>query len=68
MVGKKDLYMPDEVVTIKHAYNARLNLLMDATDTRNQALPDRKAMALEQLRNIYGNSTNFEKKLFTRGT
>ena len=63
MVGKKDLYMPDEVVTIKHAYNARLNLLMDATDTRNQALPDRKAMALEQLRNIYGNSTNFEKKV-----
>ncbi|WP_131811514.1 MULTISPECIES: hypothetical protein [unclassified Pseudomonas] len=64
MVGKKDLYMPDEVVTIKRAYNARLNLLMDASDTRNQALPNRKIMALEQLRNIYGSSTNFDKKVF----
>ncbi|WP_125828526.1 hypothetical protein [Pseudomonas weihenstephanensis] len=62
-LSKKDLYTPEEALTAKQAYNTRLNVLIEAAHTRTQVPPDRKKIALEQLENIYGRSTDFERKV-----
>lgn len=61
-----DLYSPTEIDNVKQRYNHRLKTLEDAAHASNEALPNRKEIALERLRGIYGNAVDLEKKTISQ--
>lgn len=64
LVEKKDdaLYTPEEVDSIRTAFNEQLSARIKASQLITAEIPSRKAIALEKLKEHFGERTDFESK------
>ncbi|MDT9634379.1 hypothetical protein F6S08_24585 [Pseudomonas sp. JV449] len=64
LVEKKDdaLYTPEEVDSIRTAFNEQLSARIKASQSLTAEIPSRKAIALEKLKEHFGERTDFESK------
>lgn len=67
LVARKEdaLYTPQEVETVRTAFNQQINERTTASELLGASIPSRKAIALEKLKQQFGEGLPFEEKCLT---
>lgn len=64
-VDPQDQYTGDQMRTVISAFNAQVGELSDASRAQSAPFPDRKEMALQELKRVFGDRIPFEEKSIT---
>ena len=64
-VNTQDDYTDEQMSRVFSAFNAQISELSEASKAYATPMPDRKKLALEELKRVYGNQIPFEKKCIT---
>ncbi|KAA8563071.1 hypothetical protein FX985_03138 [Pseudomonas extremaustralis] len=64
-VNLQDDYTDEQMSRVLSAFNAQISELSEASKAYATPMPDRKKLALEELKRVYGDQTPFEKKCIT---
>jgi hypothetical protein len=64
-LSPQDRYTDDQMRRVSSAFNDQVDTLSEASKTLSTPMPERKAMALAELRRVYGHRIPFEEKCIT---